>query len=198
MAAIDLDLTRATRSARSDLELQLVGAPARRRYRRWRPRRRVLDAAHPRRRDRRARRGAACATRVVGAAQRRAAALVADRAAASGRRVDALADGSCASAIRHLLGQRARWRTADRAAADAPRDALRARARPADELRIRVYPDDINTIDHEPAPTAAELKAGVAYWSARFAHNDDEAERLVRDLASRISAAAARPGSFAC
>jgi hypothetical protein len=24
-------------------------------------------------------------------------------------------------------------------------------------LRIRIYPDDINTIDHEPTPTAAEL-----------------------------------------
>jgi hypothetical protein len=51
-------------------------------------------------------------------------------------------------------------------------------------LRIRVYPDDINTIDHEPTPTASELQAGKAYWSARFAHDDDEAARILRDLTS--------------
>jgi hypothetical protein len=51
-------------------------------------------------------------------------------------------------------------------------------------LRIRIYPDDISTIDHEPTPTAAELEAGKAYWSARFAHNDDEAARVERDLTS--------------
>jgi hypothetical protein len=49
-------------------------------------------------------------------------------------------------------------------------------------LRIRIYPDDLNTIDHEPAPTANELQAGMAYWIARFAHNDDEAARNLRDL----------------
>ena len=52
----------------------------------------------------------------------------------------------------------------------------------ATQLRIRVYPDDINTINHEPAPTANEALAGMAYWSAVFAHADDEAERLLRDL----------------
>jgi hypothetical protein len=52
----------------------------------------------------------------------------------------------------------------------------------ASVLRIRIYPDDINTIDHEPTPTAAELQAGKAYWSARFAHNEDEAARIERDL----------------
>jgi hypothetical protein len=50
------------------------------------------------------------------------------------------------------------------------------------QLRIRVYPDDINTIDHEPAPTADEAQAGMAYWSAVFAHDDGEAARLLRDL----------------
>ena len=49
-------------------------------------------------------------------------------------------------------------------------------------LRIRIYPDDLNTIDHEPTPTATELQAGMAYWSARFAHDDDEATRQLRDL----------------
>jgi len=51
-------------------------------------------------------------------------------------------------------------------------------------LRIRIYPDDINTIDHEPTPTAAELQAGKAYWSARFVHDDDESGRILRDLTS--------------
>lgn len=49
-------------------------------------------------------------------------------------------------------------------------------------LRIRIYPDDLNTIDHERTPTAAELEAGMACWSARFAHEDDEAARILRDL----------------
>lgn len=49
-------------------------------------------------------------------------------------------------------------------------------------LRIRIYPDDIHTIDHEPAPTEGELRAGKAYWIARFAHDDAEAKRIQRDL----------------
>jgi len=49
-------------------------------------------------------------------------------------------------------------------------------------LRIRIYPDDINTIDHEPAPTGSEAQAAQAYWTARFAHDDDEAARILRDL----------------
>jgi hypothetical protein len=59
---------------------------------------------------------------------------------------------------------------------------------PADrptELRIRIYPDDLNTIDHEAAPTAVEADATMAYWRARFAHDDAEAERLLRDLTLR-------------
>ena len=49
-------------------------------------------------------------------------------------------------------------------------------------LRIRIYPDDLNTIDHEPTPTADEQQAAMGYWRARFAHNDDEAARILRDL----------------
>lgn len=49
-------------------------------------------------------------------------------------------------------------------------------------LRIRLYPDDINTIEHEPASTANEQRAAMAYWSARFAHDEDTAARLQRDL----------------
>ena len=50
-------------------------------------------------------------------------------------------------------------------------------------LRIRVYPDDINTIEHTPAPTDAELQGGMGYWQARFDADDAEAERIARDLA---------------
>lgn len=49
-------------------------------------------------------------------------------------------------------------------------------------LRIRVYPDDLHTIDHEPSPTSTELQAGMAYWNARFMHDDDQAARYLRDL----------------
>ncbi|MEO7337683.1 MAG: hypothetical protein ABIV63_13985, partial [Caldimonas sp.] len=51
-----------------------------------------------------------------------------------------------------------------------------------DRLRIRVYPDDLNTIEHEPALTAAERQAGTEYWTARFEHRDDDAARTLRDL----------------
>ncbi|MGH9143587.1 MAG: hypothetical protein ACRD2I_20820 [Vicinamibacterales bacterium] len=51
-------------------------------------------------------------------------------------------------------------------------------------LRIRVYPDDLNTIEHVPALTPDEQHAGVDYWTARFAHQDDEASRILRDLAT--------------
>ena len=50
-------------------------------------------------------------------------------------------------------------------------------------LRIRIYPDDLNTIEHTPAPTDAELQAGNAYWRASFQGDDAEAERVARDLA---------------
>jgi hypothetical protein len=53
-------------------------------------------------------------------------------------------------------------------------------------LRIRVYPDDLNTIDHEPSPTANEQQAAAAYWRARFAHKDDEAARILRDLTTNF------------
>ena len=51
-----------------------------------------------------------------------------------------------------------------------------------DRLRIRVYPDDLNTIEHVPALTEAELQGGTDYWNARFKHDDDEAARVLRDL----------------
>jgi hypothetical protein len=35
-------------------------------------------------------------------------------------------------------------------------------------LRIRVYPDDLNTIEHVPALTTEESAKGRAYWEARF------------------------------
>jgi hypothetical protein len=51
-------------------------------------------------------------------------------------------------------------------------------------LRVRVYPDDLNTIEHTPAPTAGEMEAATLYWHARFRHDESEAERIARDLAS--------------
>ncbi len=51
-----------------------------------------------------------------------------------------------------------------------------------DRLRIRVYPDDVNTIEHVPALTPAEQQGGAEYWTARFTHHDDEAARVLRDL----------------
>lgn len=53
-----------------------------------------------------------------------------------------------------------------------------------DRLRIRVYPDDLNTIEHEPALTQAEQQAGMDYWIARYTHHEDEAARVLRDLAA--------------
>jgi len=49
-------------------------------------------------------------------------------------------------------------------------------------LGIRVYPDDLHTVDHEPTPTANELDAAQAYWRAVYRHDDAEAARLLRDL----------------
>ena len=49
-------------------------------------------------------------------------------------------------------------------------------------LRIRVYPDDINIIEHTPALTDKEQQAGMDYWTARFACDLDEAARIARDL----------------
>ena len=49
-------------------------------------------------------------------------------------------------------------------------------------LGVRVYPDDLHTIEHEPTPTAPELATAQAIWRARFAHDEPEAERLLRDL----------------
>jgi hypothetical protein len=49
-------------------------------------------------------------------------------------------------------------------------------------LRIRVYPDDLNTIEYVPALTPEESERGRAYWEARFGHADNDAARLLRDL----------------
>jgi hypothetical protein len=51
------------------------------------------------------------------------------------------------------------------------------------KLRIRVYPDDINTIEHTPALTEPERQRGADYWHARFRGDDTDAERIARDLA---------------
>jgi hypothetical protein len=53
---------------------------------------------------------------------------------------------------------------------------------PPDRLRIRVYPDDINLIQHTAALTEAERQAGQDYWLTRFSLDDTKAERIARDL----------------
>lgn len=52
-----------------------------------------------------------------------------------------------------------------------------------DRLRIRVYPDDINIVQHTAALTDAERAAGMAYWQALFAKDNAAAEQIKRDLA---------------
>ena len=49
-------------------------------------------------------------------------------------------------------------------------------------LAIRIYPDDLHTVDHEPTPTVAELQAAQAIWRARYRRDDADAGRLLRDL----------------
>lgn len=49
-------------------------------------------------------------------------------------------------------------------------------------LRIRVYPDDINIVQHTAALTDNERQAGMDYWRAQFLQDSDEAERIARDL----------------
>ena len=55
---------------------------------------------------------------------------------------------------------------------------------PPDSLRIRVYPDDLNIVQHTAALTEAERQAGTDYWRARFRQDDAAAERVARDLAA--------------
>jgi hypothetical protein len=43
-----------------------------------------------------------------------------------------------------------------------------------DELRVRIFPDQIHLDSHEPELTAAERAAGTAYWQARFAEPDPD------------------------
>lgn len=52
-----------------------------------------------------------------------------------------------------------------------------------DRLRIRIYPDDLNIVQHTAALIDAERAAGMAYWQALFAHDSAGAELIKRDLA---------------
>ncbi len=52
-----------------------------------------------------------------------------------------------------------------------------------DRLRIRVYPDDLNIVQHTAALTDAERAAGMEYWTALFANDTATAEQIKRDLA---------------
>ncbi|MGE8165999.1 hypothetical protein ACQKRQ_38400 [Paraburkholderia sp. NPDC080076] len=53
-------------------------------------------------------------------------------------------------------------------------------------LRIRVYPDDLNIVEHTPALTDKEKQSGTDYWRARFSGKPDETARIVRDLSSGV------------
>jgi hypothetical protein len=57
-----------------------------------------------------------------------------------------------------------------------------------DELRIRIYPDQIHADAHEPELTAAERDAGMAYWNAIFAAPDPKTRTTTPwiDLASSV------------
>src|SRR3569623_1770589 len=57
-----------------------------------------------------------------------------------------------------------------------------------DELRIRIYPDQIHADAHEPELTAAERDAGMAYWNAIFASPDPKTRTTTPwiDLASSV------------
>ncbi|HEY7987980.1 MAG TPA: hypothetical protein VIE19_02100, partial [Lapillicoccus sp.] len=44
-----------------------------------------------------------------------------------------------------------------------------------DELRVRIFPDQIHLDSHEPELTTYERTAGEAYWRARFATPDPDA-----------------------
>lgn len=52
-----------------------------------------------------------------------------------------------------------------------------------DGLCVRIYPDDLNTIEHTNALTDDELQRGRDHWNARFRGDEADAERAARDLA---------------
>jgi len=49
-------------------------------------------------------------------------------------------------------------------------------------LRIRIYPDVLNVVQHAEGLTDKERDSGTAYWNARFAGKTDEADRIARDM----------------
>ena len=100
---------------------------------------------------------------------------------ACAREFDARADGAIAGRDPALLVESLDGASRSRCCRCASRRAT-SRAVSRRTLCIRVYPDDLHTIDHEPTPTANELAAAQAIWRARFAHDDAEAARLLRDL----------------
>ena len=88
-----------------------------------------------------------------------------------------------ASAILRRLVGSARRPPADRAAAGAPRDALRVRARPADEAAHPRLPR--RPQHHRPRARADRQRSSRRAWPTgprAFAHDDDEAARILRDL----------------
>ena len=89
-----------------------------------------------------------------------------------------------ASAPIRIRGPRRQPRrpAADRPAADAHRDALRARAPGCRRGCASASILTTSTRSRTNPPTVNELAAGEAYWRARFVHDEDEAARVLRDL----------------
>src|SRR5262245_13261652 len=177
MPRLDLDLS-GLAAARSDLQEQVA-------------RRRALDldiASAQASLDRAERAGAS--RDVVDALRQRVSEAKASRSASAARqraaqaRIDQLANGLLLERDPSLM---VRTLDARHPIALLPM-RLETRFVPANQpptsLRIRVYPDELNTIEHVPALTADEQRGGVDYWTARFAHREDDAARILRDLAT--------------
>lgn len=62
-----------------------------------------------------------------------------------------------------------------------------------DELRVRIFPDQLHLDGHEPELTTAERDAGTAYWRARFAEPDPDTRTTNpwRDLCAVVGPARA-------
>jgi hypothetical protein len=52
-----------------------------------------------------------------------------------------------------------------------------ALTRKVDQLRVRIFPDDIAMVSHEPQLTAGERAAGIAHWRQAAANGADEPAR---------------------
>ena len=91
----------------------------------------------------------------------------------------------------------ARRRPADRAHAGAARNALLSRRVQPTSLRIRVYPDDLNTIEHTPAPTRGRAGRRPRLLAGALRARRDGSRAHRARSRTRSTAAAAPPGCSA-